>query len=97
MQYIKRPSTAIQDDAYSIADAMIYRHDQNTRLSRAMQTHGLMSDKVQQLSNDICRLDGLIQDRELRWIENYGFSMQWFQYLDGHPRYNSIQKILEVA
>jgi hypothetical protein len=97
LQYIKRPSTAIQDDAYSIADAMLYRHDQDRRLIQSRIKYGIMSDKVQQLSNDICRLDRLIQQRELRWIENYGFSMQWFQYLDGHPRYNSIQKILEVA
>jgi hypothetical protein len=97
MLYIKRPTEAIKDDAYLIADAMIYRHDQDRRLSRAMQTHGLFSDKVQQLSNDICRLDSLIQQRELKWIENYGFDYEWFQYLDGHPRYNSIKKILEVA
>jgi len=96
MRYIQRPKEAIKDDAYSIADAMIYRNDQDRRLVQARTKYGIMSDKVQELSNDICRLDMLIKDRELRWIENYGFSMQWFQYLDGHPRYDSIQKILEV-
>ena len=96
MKYIKRPTEAIIDSAYSIADAIIYRNDQNTRLIKALEKYGF-SDKVQQLSNDICRLDSLIQDRELRWIENYGFDYQWFQFLDGHPRYKSIQKILEVA
>ena len=102
VQYIKRPTESITNDAYSIADAMIRRRDQDIRLTKALTKYGIMSAQVTQLSNDIIRLDKLIQDRTNKWIENYGsttqsWCMNWWQHLDGYPRANAIDKILEVA
>jgi hypothetical protein len=102
VKYIKRPTEPITNDAYSIADAMIRRMDQDIRLTQALRKHGVMSDRVKELSNDIIRLDSLIQDRINKWTETYasstqGWCMNWWQHLDGYPRATAIDKILAVT
>jgi hypothetical protein len=83
MQYLKSPTEPIFYDAYAIADAIVYQQDQETRMELAIKRHGLMSDKVANLSNDIVRLSVLITQRIQAWEANYGSTTdaKWHQHL----------------
>ena len=55
-----------------------------------------MSNQVAELSNDIVRLEVLIQDRIKVWTANYGTEKSWEQYLDGCPRQEKLETLLGV-
>ena len=90
MDYRKQPSEPIFYDAYSIADAVVRQQDQEKRMKKAIQHEGLMSAKASKLSQDILRLEGLIQERIAKWVANHGTAMVWSQYLDGHPHASKV-------
>lgn len=88
MRIKQQPTEAIFRDAYLIADAIIYQQDQQKRMEQAMKREGIMSNKVTRLSNDILRLEILIQERIKAWESNYGSATvyTWKQHLADHPR-----------
>ena len=90
MDYRKQPTEPIFYDAYSIADAVVRQQDQQTRMNKVVTTDGLMSSKVVKLSDDIIRLEGLIQERITKWVADHGTAMVWSQYLDGHPHASKV-------
>jgi 5'(3')-deoxyribonucleotidase len=88
MQYLKSPTESIFYDAYAIADAIIYQQDQETRMLLAIKREGVYTNKVAGLSNDIVRLDVLIQDRIRAFENKYGNTSpyKWHQHLADHKR-----------
>jgi len=97
MQYLKSPTESIFYDAYSIADAIIYQQDQETRMLLAIKREGLFSNKVAGLSNDIVRLDVLIQDRITAFENNYGDTSpyKWHQHLADYKSRDRVMAQLE--
>jgi hypothetical protein len=88
MKFLRRPTEKIRDDAWHIADSMIQVADNKIFLSRSTSAY-----KIKLHTGLIEINEKLIADRLDRWAgEHQGL---WTQYLDGHPRYNQIQKILE--
>jgi len=91
MDYRKQPTEPIFYDAYSIADAVVRQQDQQTRMDKAIATDGPISNKVGKLSNDIVRLQILIEQRIAKWVVDHGTVMVWSQYLDGHPHASKVR------
>jgi hypothetical protein len=97
MRILKTPTEPIFYDAWSIAHAIIRKNDQEKRLTKARERNGIMSNQVAELSNDIVRLEVLVNDRIKAWFDNYGTEKSWKQYLDGHPSYNKLENLLGVS
>ena len=88
MKFLRRPTEKIRDDAWYIADSMIRVADNEIFLSRSTSPY-----KIKMYTEAIQRSQLIQADRLDRWAtEHEGL---WTQYLDGHPNYNQIQKILE--
>jgi hypothetical protein len=49
----------------------------------------------QKYTEDIERVEKILAEKLDRWATEHKGS--WSQYIDGHPRYDRIQKYLEVA
>jgi hypothetical protein len=96
MRIRQTPTEPIFYDAWNIAHAIVRQHDQETRMAKAKERNGIMSNQVAELSNDIVRLDVLIQDRIKAWTNNYGTEKSWKQYLDGYPSYEKLETLLGV-
>jgi hypothetical protein len=95
-----RPADPIFDAAWSIADAIAYRQSQSVRLELEIKRNGIMTRRTTMLSNDIVRLDALVQERIKKWDEIYApqaqsYATNWFQYLDGHPEQAKVE--MELA
>ena len=70
MRILQTPTEPIFYDSWSIAHAIIRKHDQEQRLAKAIQRNGVMSNQVAELSNDIVRLEVLVNDRIKAWFDN---------------------------
>jgi hypothetical protein len=88
MKFLRRPTEKIRDDAWYIADSMIRVADSKIFLSRSTSPY-----KIKMYTEAIERSQNICVDRLDRWATEHTGS--WTQYLDGHPNYNQIQKILE--
>jgi hypothetical protein len=93
MRIIQTPQEPIFADAWNIAHAIVRQQDQETRMAKALEREGIMSNRVTALSNDIVRLEVLIQDRIKAWTANYGTDKSWKQYLDGCPQQSRIDQV----
>jgi hypothetical protein len=88
MRIIKRPTEKIFDDAWYIADAMIRKADNEIFLCRAKSAYA-----IQNHTELIAVNTRTIAERLDRWATEHGGP--WQRYLDGYPRYDRIQSILE--
>jgi len=86
------PTEPIFYDAWMIARCIVYKAEQEIFLFGANSDY-----KVKMHSENIKRAEGLIQQRTADWIANYGTEMTWNQYIDGCPRQDYLERILEGA
>jgi hypothetical protein len=90
MKILKFPTEKIFADAWSIANSVLYQDARRRYLSKPQSEY--MTEKYQE---DLDRITQMLADKLARWSKDHQGS--WSQYIDGHPRYASIQRILEQA
>lgn len=85
------PTEKIFADAWSIANSVLYVNDRRRYRSRIDPSFYMF----QKYTEDIERVEKILAEKLDRWATEHKGS--WSQYIDGHPRYDRIQKYLEVA
>ena len=87
MKILKFPTEKVFADAWSIANSKLYVDDRR----RFRETSS--SYMFHQYTEDILRVEKMLEEKLDLWATEHEGS--WEQYLDGHPRYDRIQSILE--
>jgi hypothetical protein len=92
MRILQTPTEPIFYDAWSIAHAYLTKNDAEVFLSGKNTTY-----KTKMLLAQVNICEALIEERTANWFANYGTEKSWKQYLDGHPRYETLQNLLGVS
>jgi hypothetical protein len=88
MKILKFPTEKIFADAWSIANSALYQDSRRRYLSQPQSAY--MTERYQE---DLDRITQMLAEKLARWSDEH--EGHWSQYIDGHPRYNRIQSILE--